>query len=54
MVVSEKHLLSFDRITGHFTEKRAGFSPALAPYGFKYIPHGEDFQKSTAWLLINT
>ena len=51
MAVSEKRLLSFQRITGHFTEKGAGFSPALAPYNFKYVPHGEDFLKTTEWPL---
>lgn len=45
MVVPEKHLLSFHRITGYFTKKRAGFSPALTPYSFKYKPHREDFQR---------
>lgn len=51
MVVSEKHLLSFYRITGNFTKKRAGFSPVPAPCSFKYMPHGEDFQKTTEGLL---
>lgn len=42
MVGSEKHLLSFHRITGHFIEKRAVFSPA--PTTSKFRPHREDFQ----------